>query len=117
MTSGLTRVAGDNRRGPLLFYDSGFPKFQFTAEFGLPADVSAVALGVIAHIMTSVYAIIFALAIWGYAVLGIHTRKAFLTTFGAWRVDRRREPIGYWLTIIVQILLGVGAMIFGVFKL
>lgn len=53
---------------------------------------------------------------WGYAALGIHTQKAFLTTFGAWRVDRQREPFGYWLTITVQILLGVAAMAFGVFK-
>lgn len=67
--------------------------------------------------MTTVYAIIFALAIWSYAALGIHTRKAFLTTFGAWRVDRQREPVGYWLTIAVQISMGVGAMIFGVLKL
>ena len=73
-------------------------------------------LGVIERFVTNVYAIIFALAIWGYAALGIHTRKAFLTTFGAWRVDRQREPFGYWLTIAVQILMGVVAMIFGVFK-
>jgi hypothetical protein len=66
--------------------------------------------------MKSVCAIIFALGIWGYAALGIRTRKAFLTTFGAWRVDRHREPIGYWLTIAVQILLGAAAMIFAIFN-
>jgi len=66
--------------------------------------------------MTTVYAIVFCLAIWSYAALGIHTGKAFLSTFGVWRVDRRREPFGYWLTIAVQILMGVAALIFGVFR-
>lgn len=66
--------------------------------------------------MTSVYAIIFSLAICSYAALGIYTGKAFLSTFGAWRVDRQQEPFGYWLTIVVQILMGIGAIIFGVFR-
>ena len=38
------QYAGDNRRGPLQFYDSGFPNIHFAAEPGLPADVSAVSL-------------------------------------------------------------------------
>ncbi len=36
--------AGDNRRGPLQFYDPGFPQFYFVAKSGLPADVSAFTL-------------------------------------------------------------------------
>jgi len=63
--------------------------------------------------VTNAYAIIFAIAIWSYAALGIHTRKAFLSTFGGLRVDREREPFGYWLAIAVQILMGVGAIVFG----
>jgi hypothetical protein len=35
------QVAGDNRRGPLQFYDLDFPWFYFLVEPGLPADVSS----------------------------------------------------------------------------
>ena len=59
----------------------------------MPAVVELGSLGGNEHFVTSVYAIIFALAIWSYAALGIHTRKAFLSTFGALRVDRQRISI------------------------
>lgn len=60
----------------------------------------------------STLAIVAGLLLIGFAAVGVLRGRAFLR-FGG--VDRRKEPIGFWLTIVVQGCMGLFALIYGVF--
>lgn len=47
----------------------------------------------------------------GLAAFGVLSGKALLQ-FGS--VERQREPLGYWLTIVVQVFLGLALILYAI---
>jgi hypothetical protein len=60
----------------------------------------------------SMLAIAAGLLLIGLAVLGVLRGRAFVRLH---TVDRREEPIGFWVAIVVQSCMGLFALLYGVF--
>jgi hypothetical protein len=85
--------AGDNRRGPLQFYDQGFSTCYFVAEPGLPADVSAFSFGVKAELTGRAIGVVLSLRPWRHSREADFVHHAEDAT-GAKRSWRRSDQAG-----------------------
>lgn len=60
----------------------------------------------------SMIAIAAGLVLIGFAAIGVLRGRA-LIRFGS--VDRREEPIGFWIAIVAQGCMGLFALLYGIF--